>query len=268
MLDTQANIIGHNSRMTEEEYAVERAKIAATKAEAGVHWQQVLAALFHRSGWAVEELARREGKTARSVNASLKFGQFLAFCKDKSGPFLSEILPLLSENRFNGYWQQVRDSRKDKRGLYLRERFGKILRLMEEEYPTWTKSGVQPGRKKLPATTSSTVIKKCSGPKWRSAAQIAAKADIPVERIPDVIHQLRTRQQHKAAVETKKVGKETHYRIFSKEKTVSLEELTEKLTPIIKGLEVEGKKHVAQRVEAEIARLTFRLKRLLDEWAE
>ena len=32
-----------------------------------------------------------------------------------------------------------------------------------------------------------------------------------------------------------------------------------KLTPIIKGLEVEGKKHVAQRVEAEIADLPYSL---------
>jgi hypothetical protein len=50
------------------------------------------------------------------------------------------------------------------------------------------------------------------------------------------------RSQHGAKAERKKVGKEIHYRIFEQDKAVSVQELAEKLTPIIKALDAEGKK--------------------------
>ena len=123
-------------------------------------------------------------------------------------------------------------------------------------------------RTKLPSDTSVTVIRKCNGTKWRSASEVADRAGIAEGDVARVMHVIRTTHKHRAKVETQRIGGEIHYRIFKQDKTVSVEELTTKLTPIIKGLEVEGKKHVAQRVEAEIARLAVQLKRLLDEWAE
>jgi hypothetical protein len=267
MLNTQQDpIIGHNSRMTEQQYAAERAKIASTRSAAGTRWEQELAALFYRSGWAIKKLAEIEGRDHTVISQILRLGQFLAFFENVETSTNPEIMAKLTVGRFVHYWQRTAPPGKGGSRLHDRERFREIDRLIKAEHHNWRGPGGS--KPKLPADTSATVIKKCSGPKWRSASQIAAKAEIPENRIDDVLHQIKTRQQHRATVETKRVGKETHYRIFTKDKTVSLEELTEKLAPIIKGLEIEGKKHSAQRVEAEIARLAALLKRLLNEWAE
>ena len=83
-----------------------------------------------------------------------------------------------------------------------------------------------------------------------------------------IMHNIKTNRKHHVRVEVKKVGRETHYRIFKQNKTVSVDELTEKLTPIIDGLIAEGKKNMATMVPATVAMLAAKLKRLLDEWAE
>jgi hypothetical protein len=122
--------------------------------------------------------------------------------------------------------------------------------------------------KKLPSDTSVTVIRRCEGAKWRSAKEVAARAGIAEGDVARVIHVIRTTHKHRAKVETKRVGREIHYRIFKQNKTVSVDELTEKLTPIIDGLIAEGKKNMATMVPATVAMLAAKLKRLLDEWAE
>jgi hypothetical protein len=122
--------------------------------------------------------------------------------------------------------------------------------------------------KKLPSNTSVTVIQKCKGAKWRSAREVANRAEIAENDVARVMHVIRTTHKHRAKVETKRVGKETHYRIFKQDKTVSIDELTEKLAPIIDGLIAEGKKNMATMVPATVAMLAAKLKRLLDEWAE
>ena len=82
------------------------------------------------------------------------------------------------------------------------------------------------------------------------------------------MHNIKTNRKHHVRVEVKKVGPETHYRIFKQDKTVSVEELTMKLRPIVEGLKAEGKKNMATMVPAEVAMLAARLERLLNEWAE
>jgi hypothetical protein len=122
--------------------------------------------------------------------------------------------------------------------------------------------------KKLPSDTSLSVIKKCNGEKWRNAGEIAARTGLPESQVARVIHLIQTSHKHRAQVETKRVGKQIHYRIFKKDKTVSRHELTTKLRPIVEGLKAEGKKNMATMVPAEVAMLAARLERLLNEWAE
>jgi hypothetical protein len=122
--------------------------------------------------------------------------------------------------------------------------------------------------KKLPSDTSVTVIRRCAGAKWRSAKEVADRTGIAEGHVARVIHVIRTSHKHRARVETKRVGKETHYRIFKQDKTVSAHELTTKLRPIVEGLKAEGKKNMATMVPAEVAMLAARLERLLNEWAE
>ena len=122
--------------------------------------------------------------------------------------------------------------------------------------------------KKLPSDTSLSVIKKCNGEKWRNASEIAARTGLPESHVARVIHHIQSSHKHRAKVETKRVGKQIHYRIFKKDKTVSRHELTTKLRPIVEGLKAEGKKNMATMVPAEVAMLAARLERLLNEWAE
>ena len=76
------------------------------------------------------------------------------------------------------------------------------------------------------------------------------------------------RSQHGAKAERKKVGKEIHYRIFEQDKAVSVQELAEKLTPIIKALDAEGKKTAVTTIPFEVRCIAARLQKLLDEWAQ
>jgi hypothetical protein len=264
MLDTQTSTIGHNSgHMTEAEYDRERAKIAKTKAEAGVRWEQELAALFHRSGWSGDELARKEGKGSSVISRLLKFGQFLSFLETQPIGNKSELMGNLSEGRFRQYWLTEVDGKFDKLGLHDRVRFRNIIQLMRERGET--------GERKRPISKAigQTIAKTCPKGKWVAPDVIAAKADCTVENVHSVMDSMdRKPGSYGMKAERKKVGKETHYRVFKQDKLISSDELVTKLTPIIKGLEIEGKKHSAQRVEAEIARLAALLKRLLNEWAE
>jgi hypothetical protein len=125
-----------------------------------------------------------------------------------------------------------------------------------------------PSRKKLPGDTSLSLIKKCNGERWRDATEIAARTGLAECDVARVIHLIQTSHKHRATVETKRVGKQTHYRIFKKDKSVSVHELTTKLRPIVEGLKAEGKKNMATMVPAEVAMLAARLERFLNEWAE
>lgn len=118
------------------------------------------------------------------------------------------------------------------------------------------------------ANVAHTVIGKCTGKKWRTLEEIAEIASVSQDAARAVMHNIRTNRKHHAKVETRKVGTEKQYRIFKQDKTVSVDELTEKLTPIIDGLIAEGKKNMATMVPATVAMLAAKLKRLLDEWAE
>jgi hypothetical protein len=265
-MTTERPTIGHNvGRMTEAEYERERAKIAATKQQAGMRWEQELAALFYRSGWTVAQLAKREELSGNQISCLLRFGRFLDYqCQDAN----PETLAKLSEKRFRTIWWRAGEGKDDRKGLYERERFRKIARIISEESEEWLAPGQQRGRR-LPPDTSFKIINKCGDGKWRSANQIASRVGLEPDQAQHLVtHSLTSSHRDKCAVETKKVGKETHFRIFKKDKTVSTNELTEKLTPILQELEAEGKKNMATMVPAKVAMLTARIKQLLKEWAE
>jgi trehalose-6-phosphatase len=104
--------------------------------------------------------------------------------------------------------------------------------------------------------------------KWYSANNLAEDAGITERDVHAVLRAMCWRAQHGAKAERKKVGNQIHYRIFKQDKSVSVEELTTKLRPIVEGLKAEGKKNMATMVPAEVAMLAARLERLLNEWAE
>jgi hypothetical protein len=103
--------------------------------------------------------------------------------------------------------------------------------------------------------------------KWYSAQTVAEDAGITERDVHSVLHNMCYRPAHGAKAERKKVGNEIHYRIFKQEKTISSDELIEKLAPIIKELKAEGKKNMATMSPASVAHIAGKLSNLLDEWA-
>jgi hypothetical protein len=62
-----SNVTPIAGRMKESAYDQERARLRGlygdSRKEAGARFEQALAKLFHVSGWTLEELARKEGKS-------------------------------------------------------------------------------------------------------------------------------------------------------------------------------------------------------------
>src|SRR6476469_2978496 len=100
-------------------------------------------------------------------------------------------------------------------------------------------SSLNGGKAPLPGLAQA-VITGCMGKRrWHSLEDIAAIAGVSREAAQRIMHNIKTNRKHHARVEVKKVGREMQYRIFKQDKTVGVDELIEKLTPLIEGLVAE-----------------------------
>jgi hypothetical protein len=105
--------------------------------------------------------------------------------------------------------------------------------------------------------------------KWHRLSHIADKIDQGEDRVRRTLDgMLKNWMTHGCKAEKKKVGQHLEYRIFRLDKAISSSELTEKLTPILKGLEAEGAKNMATMSPGTVAYLAGQLRRLLEEWTE
>jgi hypothetical protein len=106
--------------------------------------------------------------------------------------------------------------------------------------------------------------------KWHPLNVIAKTIEADVEHVRATLDRItRTNQTYFGCrAERKRVGTHVEYRIFKIEKTISSNELIEKLAPIIEGLRAEGKKNMVTMSPQTVAVLAHRLQKLLDEWAE
>jgi hypothetical protein len=104
--------------------------------------------------------------------------------------------------------------------------------------------------------------------KWHSLDTIAEGVGADKNHVLETIKGMSKTGNFCCKAERKRVGQHAEFRIFRKDKIVSLDELTTKLRPIVEGLKAEGKKNMATMVPAEVAMLAARLERLLNEWAE
>ena len=82
-----------------------------------------LTALFYRSGWTQEELAKKENKSQRWVSYQLCFGRFLNFSTVVLNPEFT--LPMLTERQFRSFWDRTNGDE--------RIRFREIINLIKEE---------------------------------------------------------------------------------------------------------------------------------------
>ena len=117
-------------------------------------------------------------------------------------------------------------------------------------------------------TVGRSIVAKCRPGKWYAPKEIAKVIGATEDDARRIVGRLCSRPAYGARAERKRVGTETHYRIFKQDKTVSVDELTQKLAPIIEALDAEGRKTAVTTIPAEVRCLAARLKKLLDDWAE
>jgi hypothetical protein len=262
---TQTNVIPlHNGPMNESDYDHERARIreayGETGGEARVRWEQALAALFHKSGWTQERLAKKEDKPQPYISRLLLFGRFLSSRSD---------LPnwhKLKEGRFRDAWSQTDKDKPE------RERFSEVERLLAEADERRMENHSSKIGKAIRAAFMDG--------KWHYAATIAKTIEAPEGEVKKTLDLAYGRGDGNATykVERRPIAKSVarreglndafQYRIFATEKKISSFELIEKLTPIIEYLRTEGKKNMATSTIVAARESATRLEKLLKEWTE
>ena len=104
--------------------------------------------------------------------------------------------------------------------------------------------------------------------KWHSFETIVTATAAPAKNVWSTLDHMWRRGTYKTKCERKKVGKEYHFRLSPKDKQISVHELIEKLTPILKELEVQGRANAATMSPPTVRIMTAKIQKLLEEWAE
>jgi hypothetical protein len=243
-----------SSRMTEDEYDRERANLRSTYSDSSVEAvakrDQALAILFGRSGWTEERLTKKEGVAHQWVSYRMCFGRFLNFASSLAEP---ESLPKnLSAKRFLDIWEQqtVQKERNE------RIRFQQVLKIMRSE-------SIAAARR---PSIGKSIKEKFADGKWHPLNTIVEGVGADKKHVLDTINGMSKNGYFGCKVERKRVGTHTEFRIFKENKRISLDELVEKLTPIIKDLKAEGRKNMATMSPATVGYLAGMLEKLVEEW--
>jgi hypothetical protein len=104
--------------------------------------------------------------------------------------------------------------------------------------------------------------------KWHSFETIVIRAGAPDKKVWSTLDHMWRWGTYKTKCERKKVGTEYHFRLSPKEKQISVQELIQKLTPILKELEVQGRANAATMSPPTVRIMTAKIQKLLEEWAE
>jgi hypothetical protein len=104
--------------------------------------------------------------------------------------------------------------------------------------------------------------------KWHPIETIVTSTGAPAKTVRSTLDLMRRWGTYKTKCERKKVGTQYHFRLSPKEKQISVYELIEKLTPILKELEVQGRANAATMSPPTVRIMTAKIQKLLEEWAE
>ena len=104
--------------------------------------------------------------------------------------------------------------------------------------------------------------------KWHRLATIVAATGAPEDHVESILDRMRRWGTYKSKCDRKKVGNEYHFRLSPRDKQISVHELIEKLTPILKELEVQGRANAATMSPPTVRIMTAKIQKLLKEWAE
>lgn len=241
------HLIVVSGRMTVAEYEAERAKLAPDRATAAIRWEQDLAGLFYRSGWTQDELAKQEGKSRTWCVYMLCFGRFLAFAANVT------VVTNLTERRFRAYWERTAEHGTGNERI----RFRATLELIEAEEPL-RQAHKNTGHPKK-------IVERFGDKKWHALPTIAKALEAAEDEVERSLYGMVKDGRGGAKTEIKTVSGVKHYRIFRNSRMVSSDELIEKLTPILKGLEAEAAKNQVRVSPQALAILAGKLRRLLEE---
>jgi transcriptional regulator with XRE-family HTH domain len=246
---TSPTVVPLHARMSPAEYQAERERLRLTYGEnanhANARREQALAALFHRSQWTQEDLARVEGKSRNHISQLLTFGRFLGFVATATN---AELPPDLTERRFRHCWQRTD-------GTNERGRFLQVRLLLQESTPR------TPARHSL----RKDILEHYTDGKYRSATQMAEELKVTEDHVKTCLDTL-GRQSKDVKVESKRVGVGHHYRLFPMDKVVSLPELNEKQRPLFAALEEIGKAQWGRSSPVAVASIARKLIDMLDEF--
>ena len=104
--------------------------------------------------------------------------------------------------------------------------------------------------------------------KWHSFETIVTKTGGRAKEVWGTLDHMWRSGTYKTKCERKKVGTEYHFRLSPEEKQISVHELIERLTPILKELEVQGRANAATMSPPTVRIMTAKIQKLLEEWAE
>ena len=104
--------------------------------------------------------------------------------------------------------------------------------------------------------------------KWHPLETIASATGVPANHVQSILDRMRRWGTYNSKCDRKKVGSEHHFRLSPRDKQISVHELIEKLTPILKELEVQGRANAATMSPPTVRIMTAKIQKLLEEWAE
>ena len=104
--------------------------------------------------------------------------------------------------------------------------------------------------------------------KWHPFETIVSRTGAPTKSVWSTLDHMLRSGTYKTKCERKKVGMQYHFRLSPRDKQISVHELIEKLTPILKELEVQGRANAATMSPPTVRIMTAKIQKLLEEWAE
>jgi len=107
----------------------------------------------------------------------------------------------------------------------------------------------------------------CDG-QWHALKKIVTATDAPAQDVSSTLDRMRRWGTYKTKCERRKVGTEYHFRLSPKDKQISVHEIIERLTPILRELEVQGRANAATMSPPTVRIMTAKIQKLLEEWAE
>lgn len=239
-------------RMTEDQYRAERAEIDATygKTAGDRHglYDQALASLFARSEWTQEELAKEEGKSRPWAVRHLLFGRFLANVPTGTKP------KNLTEWRFRNYWERTDPSERNER-----IRFSAVEKLMAAD--TTVSKNCAPKR-----SLGKAIVAQFGDGAWHYESTIVAHVEASLEDVRAVLDGMRRMGTYHTLCERRKGGKEFQYRLVRGHgRQVDVDVFLQQVSPIVRELEREGRKHVAECSPGTIAMIAHKLKTAIEQ---